>query len=207
MHKSIYISLSMVIDIFKRIKNMATVKVLLVGYFKWIKKDICRASSTVTFIEDGKEKIIVDSGNACDAKKIITALRKIKVRPEEITTVVNTHSHSDHVGSNFIFRNARFVDGEGMYKDDEFNLGDIDNFALTENIKIIKTPGHTPHDCSLLVKTKEGIVAVVGDLFWKEVNEKSSFIIDKNYIKKSQEKVLKNAQWIVPGHGEIFEIK
>ena len=39
------------------------------------------------------------------------------------------------------------------------------------------------------------------------MNEKSSFIIDKNYIKKSQEKVLKNAQWIVPGHGEIFKIK
>jgi len=197
----------MVIDIFKRIKNMATVKVLLVGYFKWIKKDICRASSTVTFIEDGKEKIIVDSGNACDAKKIITALRKIKVRPEEITTVINTHSHSDHVGSNFIFRNARFVDGEGMYKDDEFNLGDIDNFSLTKNIKIIKTPWHTLHDCSALVKTKEGIVAVAGDLFWKEAGEMSSFITDKKLYKKSQEKVLKNAQWIVPGHGEIFKIK
>ena len=186
---------------------MPTVKVLLVGYFKWIKKDICRASSTVTFIKDGKEKIIVDSGNACDAKKIITALRKIKVRPEEITTVVNTHSHSDHVDSNFIFRNARFVDGEGMYKDDEFNLGDIDNFSLTKNIKIIKTPGHTLHDCSALVKTKEGIVAVAGDLFWKEAGEMSSFITDKKLYKKSQEKVLKNAQWIVPGHGEIFEIK
>ena len=143
------------------------------------------------------------------------ALRKIKVRPEEITTVVNTHSHSDHVGSNFIFRNARFVDGEGMYKDDEFNLGDIDNFALTKNIKIIKTPGHTLHDCSVLVKTKEGIIAVVGDLFWEELvppslrfgeaKEKSSFITDKKLYKKSQEKVLKNARWIVPGHGNIFK--
>jgi glyoxylase-like metal-dependent hydrolase (beta-lactamase superfamily II) len=192
---------------------MATVKVLLIGYFEWIKKDICRASSTVIFIEDGKEKIIVDTGNACDANKIIKALKKIKVKPEEITIVVNTHTHSDHNGSNFIFKKAKFIDGEGMYKDDEFYLGDIDNFSLTKNIKIIKTPGHTLYDCSLLVKTKEGIVAVVGDLFWTppslrfgEAKRSSSFITDKKLYKKSQEKVLKNAQWIIPGHGDIFEV-
>ena len=184
---------------------MATVKVLLVGYFKWVKKDICRASSTVTYIEDEKEKIIVDTGNICDGEKLIKALDEINVAPEEITTVVNTHLHLDHIGCNFLFKKARLINSEEVCLGDEFTLVSTDNFSLTENTKIIATPGHTLYDCSVITETKEGKVVVAGDLFWEEAREKSSFITDEKLYKQSQEKILKLVDYIVPGHGNIFK--
>ncbi|MFH2136089.1 MAG: MBL fold metallo-hydrolase [Patescibacteria group bacterium] len=186
---------------------MAEVKVLLVGYFKWVKKNVCRASSTVTLILDGKEKIIVDTGNLIDEKKILAALRKNKIKPRDITTVVNTHRHSDHIGCNFLFKKAKLVSSEEIQDDDKFTLITPQDFFLTTNVKIIQTPGHTSSDCSIFIKTKNGNVAVVGDLFWKGLKDKLAFVEDKKMHQVSRGKILKMADWIVPGHGNIFKVK
>lgn len=185
---------------------MAEVKVLLVGYFKWVKKNVCRASPTITLVRDGKEKIIVDTGNLSDEKKILAALRRNKIKPQDITIVVNTHAHPDHVGCNFLFKKTKkFVDSEDINDGDMFAFWSRD-FFLTPNVKIMRTPGHTLHDCSVLVKTAKGEVAIVGDLFWKGLKDKLAFVDDKKMHRASQEKILKMADWIVPGHGNIFEV-
>lgn len=185
---------------------MAEVKVLLVGYFKWVGKNICRASPTITLVHDGKEKIIVDTGNLSDEKKILKALAKLKIKPRDITIVVNTHAHPDHIGCNFLFKKAKkIVDGEGITDGDKFNFLSRD-FFLTPNIKIVHTPGHTLHDCSVLVKTAKGKVAIVGDLFWKGLKDKLAFVDDKKLRQASQKKILKMADFIIPGHGDIFRV-
>jgi glyoxylase-like metal-dependent hydrolase (beta-lactamase superfamily II) len=185
---------------------MAEVKVLLVGYFKWVKKNICRASSTITLIRDGKEKIIVDTGNLVDEKKILAALRKNKIKPTDITIVINTHRHSDHVACNFLFKKAKFFDNDGVTMGDQFTFFPRRGFEVTENVKVIQTPGHTMNDCSVLVKTKNGKVAVVGDLICKEGSFNLAFVEDKKMYRVSQKKILKMADWIVPGHGNIFKV-
>lgn len=185
---------------------MTIVKVLLVGYFKWVAKNICRASSTVTLVEDGKEKIIVDTGNLNEAKKILAALKKAKLKPKDVTMVVNTHLHPDHIGCNFLFKKAKLVNGEGIQKGDKFFLASPRDFFLTPNVKIIKTPGHTASDCSVVVSTAQGKVAIVGDLFWKGLKDKLLFVENRKLHRVSQKKILKMADWIVPGHGDIFEV-
>jgi glyoxylase-like metal-dependent hydrolase (beta-lactamase superfamily II) len=186
---------------------MAKVEVLLVGYFKWVGKNICRASSTITLVFDGKEKIIVDTGNLTDDKKILKALKKFKIEPAEITMVVNTHVHPDHRGCNFLFRKAKIITSEDINDDDKFTFAPSGDFSLTPNIKIVRTPGHTLHDCSVLVKTDRGKVAIVGDLFWKGLKDKLAFVDNKKMHRASQKKILKMADFIVPGHGNIFKVK
>jgi len=185
---------------------MAVVKILLVGYFKWLGKNVCRASSTVTLILDDKDKIIVDTGNLGDAEKIVKALKRLKLHPNDITIVVNTHRHPDHCGSNFLFKKAKFVDNDSVAVGDKFIILSQKDFSLTSNIKIIQTPGHTLNDCSVLVNTAKGKVAIVGDLIWKKDGFKLAFAENKNLLKASQKKILKMADWIVPGHGAIFKV-
>lgn len=186
--------------------SMVKVKVLVVGYFKWVCKNVCHASSTVTLIQDGKEKIIVDTGNLSDKKKILKALTKLEVKPKDITTVVNTHIHPDHIGCNFLFENARLINSESIQEDDKFILIPQRDFFLTPNVKVVQTPGHTRLDCSVLVNTAKGIIAIVGDLFWKGLKDKLVFIENKKILQASQKKILKIADWIIPGHGNIFKI-
>ncbi len=185
---------------------MAEVKILLVGYFKWLKKNVCRASSTITLIQDGKEKIIVDTGNLIDEKKILAALKKIKLKPTDITIVINTHRHPDHCGCNFLFKKAKIVDSNSITVGDKFTILPQADFSLTENIKIVQTPGHTKNDCSVLVNTRNGRVAIVGDLIWKEGGFELAFVEGKKLLRTSQKKILRMADWIVPGHGNIFKV-
>jgi len=186
---------------------MATVKILLVGYFKWVRKNVCRASSTVALVRDGKEKIIVDTGNLVDEKKILKALAKLKIKPKDITYVVNTHAHPDHIGCNFLFKRAKVISSEDINEGDKFTFVPADEFFLAPHVTIVQTPGHTAHDCSVLAETTEGKVAVVGDLFWKGLKDKPGFADDKKLHQLSQKKILKISDWIVPGHGKMFRTK
>lgn len=185
---------------------MAEVKILSVGYFKWIRKNVCRASSTITLVQDGKEKIIVDTGNLSDEKKILKALARLKIKPQDITKVINTHAHRDHIGCNFLFKKAKFIGGKSIALNDKFTILPRTDFSLTSNIKVVQTPGHTLSDCSVVVNTTKGKVAIVGDLIWKKGGFKSAFVENKKMYLASQKKILKMADWIVPGHGNIFKV-
>lgn len=180
---------------------------MLAGYFEWVKKNVCRASSTVTLVEDGDEKIIVDTANIVDEKKIIEALAKNNLAPEDITIVINTHPHPDHIGCNFLFKNVERITSEDIQNGDQFTLLEDEEIILSPSVKLIRTPGHTAYDCSVLVETAEGKVAVVGDLFWKGQDDKLAFVENERTHLESQKKILEIADFVVPGHGDIFKVK
>ena len=102
-----------------------------------------------------------------------------------------------------MFPNAKALDFFGVWDKDTVDDWDS-NFS--DGIEIIKTPGHDRTGITLLVKTSEGIVAVVGDVFWKENFPKDDpYASDKEKLKKSRELVLEKADFIVPGHDDIYE--
>jgi glyoxylase-like metal-dependent hydrolase (beta-lactamase superfamily II) len=80
---------------------------------------------------------------------------------------------------------------------------------FTDNIKVVHTPGHDYTGITLFVKTKDGTVAICGDVFWKEDyphNPKDdTFASNPDRLEESREMVLKTADWIIPGHGAIYE--
>ena len=79
---------------------------------------------------------------------------------------------------------------------------------FTEDIKIIKTPGHSYDALSLLVKTDQGIVAIVGDVFWKENSpEQDPYATNPEQLEQSRQQVLNIADYIIPGHGPMYKVK
>jgi glyoxylase-like metal-dependent hydrolase (beta-lactamase superfamily II) len=54
---------------------------------------------------------------------------------------------------------------------------------------------------------EKGIVAITGDLFVTKQVEKNIYVSDKGEYEKSMKKVLNLADYIIPGHGEIFKVK
>ena len=188
---------------------MAEVKILIQGYFKDISKTRCRAGSTIVLIQEKGKNILVDTGNPCDEKKIVNSLAKRKLKPKDIDFVILTHFHPDHTGCNYLFKKARFIIPGVSFWDDIFDRAPK-NQKLSENMKLIPTPGHTEDSATLLVKTSIGIVACVGDLFWFKGDRKTKLLeedcFSKKLFYKNRQKILKLADYIIPGHGDMFKV-
>ncbi len=189
---------------------MVKVKVLIEGYARQIENGWI-ASSTVTLIQIDGKNIMVDPG--CNRQRLLTELSKNDLRPQDIDFVFLTHGHTDHVLLTGFFENTKVINHSEVYEGDK-QIKHQDR--LTElNLRIIPTPGHSEDSCSLIIKAGDGIYAVVGDVFWWTVEEKQRMEItkpdpyakDKNKDKliKSRKKILKIADWIIPGHGKIFK--
>ncbi len=174
------------------------------------------ASATVTLIK-GAPNVIVDTGDVWQRQEIVDALAAHGVTPSAIAYVVITHGHLDHVGNNNLFPHATFlldtdVARDGKYLAHDFARG---SFLIASGdggaaIEVIGTAGHTDHDLSVIVRTANGIVAIVGDLFeyegdWMD-NAWRAWSKDPATQQASRDNVLALADYIVPGHGNIFRV-
>lgn len=194
---------------------MTKVKVLIEGYAKKT-KDGWLASSTTTLIEDNGKKIIADPG--INKKLLLKKLQGEGLNPDNIDIVFMTHYHPDHVFLASIFEKAKILDGDTIYENDK--EAGYENKVQGTNLEVILTPGHAHEHASLLVKTEKGKIIIAGDVFWWTdeeeqktdniqalISKKDPFTKDLQALKESREKVLKIADWVIPGHGKIFKVK
>jgi glyoxylase-like metal-dependent hydrolase (beta-lactamase superfamily II) len=192
---------------------VAEVKVLIEGYAREIDKGWL-ASSTVTLIRAGTKKAIVDPG--CNRAKLIEALNEEGLGTKDIDFVVLTHGHGDHTLLCGIFENAKVIYPEEMYNND--NQVSYEADVIGQGVEIIKTPGHCPEHCSVLVKTDKGTYAVAGDVFWcteggevtwdvSQIDEAHPAEVDMKQLVKTRKMILKKADFVIPGHGKMFESK
>jgi len=191
--------------------ELAKVKILLTGYFEWVGENKCRASSTVTLIQDRRKNILVDTGTSSNQKKLIKALSELQLEPKDIDYVVITHSHTDHLENLGLFSQAQSINVFEIKTGDVFQISleilQKGEKQLTKNVRLISTPGHTPECVTVIVETEKGIIAIAGDLFVKKQTEKGVFVENKKMWQQSREKILKLADYIIPGHGPMFKVK
>ena len=193
---------------------MTKVKVLIKWYVKKLENGWI-ASSTTCLITTKNKKIITDPW--CNRKKLLSALKKEKLKTCDIDYVFLSHCHPDHILLAWIFEKAKFVtfDSNLMYKKDK--LTEFDSHILWEDIEIVETPGHVLEHLSLLVNTKKWKIAIAWDVIWWMTWEKQ--IIDINRIDpsnakwmnmtdliESRKKLLKIADYIIPGHWKMFKV-
>jgi N-acyl homoserine lactone hydrolase len=154
------------------------------------------AAAKSLLIQSGKQKILVDTGIGSvpdgpkfDAIRRIQTIRRTKsqgiehqlakvgLRPEGVTTVINTHLHNAHCGGNNLFRNAQFYVAKTEFDfidkvvDDDPNqtayiMENFDKvksvneikgeYQLTEDVRLIPTPGHTTGHQSVVVSLAGG---------------------------------------------------
>lgn len=186
---------------------MTKVKILIEGYTTADEKKAGEEKTcpTITLVKSENIVMIVDPGVLEDQKILADKLKEEGLKINDVNIVFITHSHLDHYRNIGMFPKAKTLEYYGLW--DKNTVEDWEE-QFTKDIRIIKTPGHNHNSITLLVKTEKGIIAIVGDVFWKEnfpLND--PYASDKKELKKSRKKILKMADWIIPGHGKMFKVK
>jgi len=189
------------------------ISVLGEGYAREWESSGWEASSSVTLIQTTKFNIICDPGpntNFLDAK-----LQEFDLRCGDINWVFLTHMHFDHCNQMARFP-ANFIDYESWYTADKQDLHE--GVIPGTNLKILKTSGHTLDHASLIVPVGKLVYVVAGDVFWWAEDEeqltdrksllekKDALAVDEKALRKSREAILGVADFIIPGHGRMFEV-
>ncbi|MBI3559609.1 MBL fold metallo-hydrolase [Candidatus Gottesmanbacteria bacterium] len=194
-------------------RSLASVTVLKPGYARWEGYASQRACGTITLVKSSKN-CVVDLGIPADKDLIIKQLKAQKLTPKDIDYVVLTHSDVDHIGNMNLFPDATFIGGNDVIQGDHFLEFFKETYVIDENISVIHTPGHDNRSTSVLVKTTKGLVAITGDLFeyykdWLTVDTSEAWepwSQDKDLQDQSRKKIWALADWIVPGHGDMFKV-
>lgn len=222
---------------------MNEIIVLFDGY-SYPDGDNQRANCTCTLIKGRANKnIIIDTMTPWDKNKIISgkffnissqfkkyilylpiypfsALSENNLTPDDIHYCISTHGHSDHIGNNNLFLKANHILGTNSYsfEDCYYNIDftSSGHNELTQDIKIIATPGHTLGCISIIVGHSnisiDGKVAIAGDLFereedimnknlWMDAQPESDLLQKENRLK-----IAKMVEYIIPGHGGMFKV-
>ncbi|KAK6645460.1 hypothetical protein RUM43_001737 [Polyplax serrata] len=188
--------------------------VLHEGYSKITESGMI-ANCTCTLIK-GTKNIIVDTMTPWDREFILEKILSHGLKPEDVNFVVSTHGHSDHCGNNNLFLDAVHIVGYSIsYKNfyEDFSFETQGDYKIDEYVRIIPTPGHTlAHVSVAVVTSKNETIVVAGDLFenkddlndetiWKNAGSEN-----ETEQEKSRKKILKIADYIIPGHGEMFKV-
>lgn len=123
------------------------------------------------------KRILVDTGSDTmkgfilnDFIKPVEALSKAGVSADEITDVIITHSHSDHIEAVKYYKNAtvyiqkdEYIKGK-KYIPDGFNVVTFDEYLeLYNQLRIIKVGGHSIGSSIVEIEKDNKTVAICGD--------------------------------------------
>jgi len=149
-------------------------------------------------------------------RTLVSQLAEIGVDPGDISLLILSHAHFDHVGNTRLFPKAKWIvqrkEYEAMFGPDfaehgfspelyetlrdnptEIVDGDHDVFG-DGSIRLLSTPGHTPGHSSLSVRLpKSGIIILSGDVAHFESNfvhrRVPEFNFDAEQTKASMDKI------------------
>ncbi|NXG54069.1 MBLC1 protein, partial [Psilopogon haemacephalus] len=173
-----------------------------------------RAEGSISLVRGGPVTALVDTGGPWARGQLLGLLAAQGLRPEEVTHVVVTHGHSDHVGNVNLFPEATLVVGtdvslqDGLYLPQGLAWG-LPYALHPGHLEVVPTPGHTLDHVSLLLRgTSLGTVLVAGDLFERQEDEEvwRSLSQDQAQQERSRSWALSVADVIVPGHGAAFRV-
>lgn len=180
----------------------------------------CDIVFIVYLIKTDDKKILVDAG--CETMPgfvmenfdgTIKALEKRGYSPDEITDVIITHAHHDHIECVKYFHNAvihiqadEYENGKKYIPDDfSINLFD-DEYVVCKNVKTVKIGGHSKGSSVVEVMIGDKIYVIVGDeCYLKECFEKkipTGSSIDAKASKKFIEKYSDEQYVILLCHDE-----
>lgn len=131
----------------------------------------------IYLIEVDDKKILADGGcdtmPGFDMKDFIgpvKALAKVNLTPDDITDVIITHSHHDHIEGAKHFKNAdvyiqkdEYKDGESYLKDNNKIILFKDSIEVYPNVKVINIGGHSVGSCIIEMKDENKTYIISGD--------------------------------------------
>ncbi len=165
--------------------------------------------------------MLVDTGTGFNEEYLISQIERHGIKREDISLVVNTHCHFDHIGGNYLFENAKIavheLDAISMKNKDDLgtSMNAFENEANSRvdielkdgdeigGFKVIHTPGHTSGGICLW----DGVNLISGDTVFSHGGV-GRFDIGGNFddLKQSVFKLTElDVINLLPGHGPIVE--
>ena len=180
---------------------------------------------SIVWCDETHQAVVVDPGGDIDV-----ILEKLSALQLEVTEIILTHGHLDHVGGAQALSDALNVTIVGPHKEDAFWLealpqqSDMFGFPMTpslepqrwldegdtitvgnETLNVWHTPGHTPGH--VILHHPESKMAFVGDVLFKGGVGRSDFPRGNHATLVAS---IKNKLWplgndvtFVPGHGPL----
>lgn len=102
------------------------------------------ADCNVLLVDTGQNKVLIDTGsgllNGKTVGKLVENLQQAQIKPSDITAVILTHAHGDHVGglngtSGLTFPNARYFIGKQEWNFWTARSVDLPNFGGPAEMK------------------------------------------------------------------------
>lgn len=190
--------------------DKAQVFVLQPGYAIWdddLKAQ--KADGTITLVKSEKI-IVVDTGLPKDKEVILRGLKKHGVSVEVVDFIICTHGDADHISNNNLFPNAKLIVGFDIYDVDVATFFQK-NYQVDKFVTATERTGHDDRSIGIMVQTKDGLVAICGDLFeyerdWQNAKNWMAFSKQPKEQIKNRAKAWELADYIVPGHGTMFKV-
>lgn len=180
-----------------------------------------------TYVLKGEKLILIDPGLKRHVPDILTAMKKDGLNPDEISLIINTHSHPDHLDGDALFMDTpvqitmheeeeKFLKTIGKeffrmfgleppkYRIDFYcNEGDLKVGDIT--LQVIHAPGHSPGSICLYWAEKETLIS--GDVVFSGSIGRTDFPGGSgSTLKKSIEKIaVLKTKYLLPGHNEVVE--
>jgi glyoxylase-like metal-dependent hydrolase (beta-lactamase superfamily II) len=117
------------------------------------------ADCNILLVDTGSQKVLIDTGsgtlNGATAGKLLENLQAAQVQPSEITAVVLTHAHGDHIGglkgtNSLTFPNARYFIGKTEW---DFWMG------RTVDLPQFKGPADMKQQAIQIAKTQLALIS------------------------------------------------
>ncbi|ETW02285.1 hypothetical protein H310_05833 [Aphanomyces invadans] len=107
------------------------VTLLRVGKYKEIEEGLHDVDCSVTLVEFGKFNILYDTGGAWALSELLESLATSGLSATDITHVIGSHGHSDHIGCLSAFPHAfHFIGGDANLRNNYSTLESSDSSSV-----------------------------------------------------------------------------
>ena len=174
-----------------------------------------RAESSVTLIQTENKNILVDTSVKRAKNEVLDGLHRNSLTPAEIDIIICTHNHIDHVSNNILFEDSKIyvnrIELENIKRSNmtPLTIHPEKPYKFLVGISLIATPGHTLGSTSVIIKLNESNYVITGDA----IPIRNNFLhwippivnVDPDKCLKSMQKIKKIADYIIPGHDDMFK--
>ena len=149
-------------------------------------------------IKTEDRKILVDAGcenmpgwKMYDFIGPVKALKKINLSPNDITDVIITHAHSDHIecvkyfkNSNIYIQRDEYENGKDNFTDDMNVILFDDEYRLCDAVRVVKIASHSVGSCVVEVVSGDDKYVIAGDEFYirETINNLEECMKNKDFV-------------------------
>ncbi len=179
-----------------------------------------------SYILQGETTVLIDPGLKRYVPALLISVKQDGINPDDITMIINTHAHPDHLDGNAYFLDhdikVALSEEEGKFLEsigkDFFRMFGLDHpkgkidFSLNEGplkikdieLEVFLTPGHSPGSICLYWKDKKALIC--GDVVFAGSIGRTDFPgCSGKQMKRSIERLATlDVEYLLPGHNEII---